>query len=173
MGGNRMAAVTIPIRLRTRSHKIRTDKGVMGIDGNTVFVSLEIDGEQYRFQSIKEFRDFLSGRTRLPEERIQTLHQYNIKRLKKEIDAVNKTIKQINSALFLYTDNSVSIHGGLKMIEQTLFTRDHYWRAIVKSLSLDDPVYNEFRCAALEVYLQYLQARLETAESLLSKLQRQ
>src|SRR5690606_21072777 len=59
-----------------------------------------------------------------------------------------------------------SISHSLRMLDATLFSNDHQWRAFIAALNADTTIHDAYKRVALVKYLQYLNSRHEVVRAI-------
>ncbi len=129
-------------------------------------LSVEIDEQQYTFNSARDFEFALAGRTSVPAAKIASLVELPDDSLLKEAEAIRRVEKRFADALSGSLEEVISISPFLKELDLSLISQDHQWRKIVHALNATTRSFEEYKKIALVKYMQYLTARQEIVKTL-------
>jgi hypothetical protein len=82
-----------------------------------------------------------------------------LQELRKEATAIKKVEQQFVEVLSKSIEEPGTIAEYLRAMDVHVFSQDHHWRDIMRSLNVKDKSYNELRSIALVKYMQYLRSR--------------
>ena len=122
-------------------------------------LELVIDGETFRFPSVKDFEFCVSGRTNVPSRKIAEITGYSIQQIRDEAHAIKEVEEQFISILTASIKSDDNIGKLIGKLDASIFSQDHNWRDIIKALSKDSSEYEPFVKVALVNYMQYLSSR--------------
>ncbi len=137
----------------------------------TDVLSINIEGDNYVFQSPRDFEFALNGRTCLPAPKIAALSRLDDDELLREADAIRAVEKRFAQALSGTLEDIASVGPFLKAIEPTIISQDNNWRSIITALNGVDRVPETYKKIALVKYMQYLTSRQEIVKSLYANRQ--
>ena len=120
---------------------------------------LKIAGQEISFSTLAEVEFALSGRTDVPAKKIAELVSLTMEELKKEAKAIKNVEQQFVEVLSKSIEEPGSITQLLRDIDTHVFSQDHHWRDIMRSLDDKNRSYDELRGIALVKYMQYLRSR--------------
>ncbi len=122
-------------------------------------LTLEIAGQEISFSTLAEVEFALSGRTDVPAKKIAEMVGLTLQELKKEAKAIKNIEQQFVEVLSRAIEEPGSITKYLRNLDVHVFSQDHHWRDIMRSLNEKDGNYDELRRIALVKYMQYLRSR--------------
>jgi len=122
-------------------------------------LTLEVGGQQVSFSTPAEVEFALSGRTDVPAKKIAEIVGMTLHELRKEATAIKKVEQQFVEVLSKSIEEPGTIAECLRAMDVHVFSQDHHWRDIMRSLNEKDKSYNELRSIALVKYMQYLRSR--------------
>ena len=122
-------------------------------------LSLEIGDQTITFNSLGEFEFALSGRTDVPSRKIAELVSLSRPELKKEAKAIKAVEQMFVDVLAKSIDEPGTISDLLREIDVHVFSQDHQWRDLMRSLNEQATDYDDLRRIALVKYMQYLRSR--------------
>jgi len=122
-------------------------------------LSLKVGGQEVSFSTLAEVEFALSGRTDVPAKKIAEMVGLTLEELKKEAKAIKNVEQQFVEVLSKSIEEPGSIAMYLEKMDIHVFSQDHHWRDIMRSLSEKDKSYDELRRIALVKYMQYLRSR--------------
>ena len=122
-------------------------------------LSLEIGEQTITFNSLGEFEFAMSGRTDVPSRKIAELVALTGDELKKEAKAIKAVEQMFVDVLAKSIDEPGTISDLLRQIDVHVFSQDHHWRDLMRSLNDQDEQYDDLRRIALVKYMQYLRSR--------------
>lgn len=122
-------------------------------------LTLEIAGQEISFSTLAEVEFALSGRTDVPAKKIAEMVGLTPQELKKEAKAIKNVEQQFVEILSRSIEEPGSIAKYLRDVDVHVFSQDHHWRDIMRSLDQKDQSYDELRRVALVKYMQYLRSR--------------
>ena len=124
-------------------------------------------GEQMlKFYSVAEFEFGLASRTTVPSDRVAELIKLSLSGLKKEAQKIKNIEKYFVALLSKSIGYPKNINRIMRELDPSLFFHDHGWRNIISALHTGGEELNEFRCAALVKYMQYLSSRQDIIKRL-------
>ena len=122
-------------------------------------LSLEIGEQTITFNSLGEFEFAMSGRTDVPSRKIAELVALTGDELKKEAKAIKAVEQMFVDVLAKSIDEPGTISDLLRQIDVHVFSQDHHWRDLMRSLNDQGEQYDDLRRIALVKYMQYLRSR--------------
>jgi len=122
-------------------------------------LSLDIAGQEISFSTLAEVDFALSGRTDVPAKKIAEMVGLTLQDLRKEAKAIKNIEQQFVEVLSRSIEEPGSITKYLQNLDVHVFSQDHHWRDIMRSLDEKDQGYDELRRIALVKYMQYLRSR--------------
>ena len=122
-------------------------------------LSLKIGGQEISFNTLAEVEFALSGRTDVPAKKIAEMVGLSLKELRLEAKAIKNVEQQFVEVLSKSIEEPGSITKYLDKLDAHVFSQDHHWRDIMRSLADKDKSYDELRRVALVKYMQYLRSR--------------
>lgn len=122
-------------------------------------LSLEIGEQKITFHSLSEFEFAMSGRTDVPSRKIAELVALTGAELKKEAKAIKAVEQMFVDVLAKSIDEPGTISELLRQIDVHVFSQDHHWRDLMRSLNEKTTDYDDLRRIALVKYMQYLRSR--------------
>lgn len=122
-------------------------------------LSLEIGDQTITFNSLGEFEFALSGRTDVPSRKIAELVALTRPELKKEAKAIKAVEQMFVDVLAKSIDEPGTIADLMREIDVHVFSQDHQWRDLMRSLNEQTTEYDDLRRIALVKYMQYLRSR--------------
>ena len=122
-------------------------------------LSLEIGEQTITFNSLGEFEFAMSGRTDVPSRKIAELVALTGDELKKEAKAIKAVEQMFVDVLAKSIDEPGTIADLLRQIDVHVFSQDHHWRDLMRSLNEQSEQYDDLRRIALVKYMQYLRSR--------------
>ena len=122
-------------------------------------LSLEIGEQTITFHSLGEFEFAMSGRTDVPSRKIAELVALTGNELKKEAKAIKAVEQMFVDVLAKSIDEPGTIAELLRQIDVHVFSQDHHWRDLMRSLNDKTTDYDDLRRIALVKYMQYLRSR--------------
>lgn len=122
-------------------------------------LSLEVGGQEISFSTLAEVEFALSGRTDVPAKKIAEMVGLTLQELRKEAKAIKGIEQQFVEVLSRSIEDPGSITQYLRNLDVHVFSQDHHWRDIMRSLDGKDKSYDELRRIALVKYMQYLRSR--------------
>ena len=125
----------------------------------TKALSLEVGGQTISFNTIAEVEFALSGRTDVPAKKIAEMVALSLQELRLEAKAIKNVEQQFVEVLSKSIEEPGSITKYLDKLDVHVFSQDHHWRDIMRSLGDKDKSYDELRRIALVKYMQYLRSR--------------
>ncbi len=125
----------------------------------TKALSLEVGGQTISFSTLAEVEFALSGRTDVPAKKIAEMVGLSLQELRTEAKAIKNVEQQFVEVLSKSIEEPGSITKYLEKLDTHVFSQDHNWRDIMRSLSDKDKSYDELRRVALVKYMQYLRSR--------------
>ena len=137
----------------------------------TDVLSIYIEGDNYVFQSPKDFEFALNGRTCLPAPKIAALSRLDDNELLREAEAIRAVEQRFAQALSGTLEDITSVGPFLKTMEPTIISQDNNWRSIIMALNDVDRVPETYKKIALVKYMQYLTSRQEVVKSLYANRQ--
>jgi len=137
----------------------------------TDVLNIDIEGENYVFQSPQDFEFALSGRTCLPAPKIAALSRLDDNELLREAEAIRAVEQRFAQALSGTLEDITSVGPFLKAMEPTIISQDNNWRSIIMALNDVDGVPETYKKIALVKYMQYLTSRQEVVKSLYANRQ--
>lgn len=110
--------------------------------------------------SLQEFEQRLSARTRVPSERLPDFLGWDEEKVRREARLVTRILERFAEAVVQSMEAPDSMRGFLAELDLKIISRDHDWRAIFSSVSRrHDPGAEQYQRAVLIKYLQYLSFR--------------
>lgn len=125
----------------------------------TKALSLEVAGQAISFTTLAEVEFALSGRIDVPAKKIAEMVGLSLKELRQEAQAIKNVEQQFVEVLSKSIEEPGSITKYLDKLDVHVFSQDHHWRDIMRSLNNKDKSYDELRRVALVKYMQYLRSR--------------
>jgi len=122
-------------------------------------LSLEIRDQTITFNSLGEFEFAMSGRTDVPSRKIAELIALTRPELKKEAKAIKAVEQMFVDVLAKSIDEPGTISDLMREIDVHVFSQDHQWRDLMRSLNEHTTEYDDLRRIALVKYMQYLRSR--------------
>lgn len=122
-------------------------------------LTLDVAGQEISFSTLAEVEFALSGRTDVPAKKIAEMVGLTLQELKKEAKAIKNVEQQFVEVLSRSIEEPGSITEYLRNMDVHVFSQDHHWRDIMRSLNDKDASYDELRRVALVKYMQYLRSR--------------
>ncbi|MDA0823291.1 MAG: FHA domain-containing protein [Proteobacteria bacterium] len=122
-------------------------------------LSLEVAGQEISFSTLAEVEFALSGRTDVPAKKIAEMVGLTLHELRKEAKAIKTVEQQFVDVLSRSIEDSGRITQYLRSLDVHVFSQDHHWRDIMRSLDAKDKSYDDVRRIALVKYMQYLRSR--------------
>ncbi|MEM7467388.1 MAG: FHA domain-containing protein [Pseudomonadota bacterium] len=122
-------------------------------------LALEIGDQTITFHSLAEFEFAMSGRTDVPSRKIAELVALTREELKKEAKAIKAVEQMFVDVLAKSIDEPGTIAELLSQIDVHVFSQDHHWRDLMRSLNEKPEDYDDLRRIALVKYMQYLRSR--------------
>lgn len=122
-------------------------------------LSLKIADQNITFNSLAEFEFALSGRTDVPSRKIAELVALTPAELKSEAQSIKAVEQMFVDVLAKSIDEPGSVSQLLRDIDVHVFSQDHNWRDLMRSLNDKDETYDDLRRIALVKYMQYLRSR--------------
>ena len=126
---------------------------------------LDIAGQELVFNSAAEIEFALAGRTDVPTKKVSQLVNLSPEELHAEARAIKNIERQFVELLTLSAESPGEIMAYLQKLDLHIFSQDHHWRDIMRSLRDKNQEYNEIRRIALQKYLQYLSSRQDVVKS--------
>ena len=134
-------------------------------------LSIDMEGDNYVFQSPQDFEFALNGRTCLPAPKIAAPSCLDDNELLREAEAIRAVEQRFAQALSGTLEDITSVGPFLKAIEPTIISQDNNWRSIITALNGVDRVPETYKKIALVKYMQYLTSRQEIVKSLYANRQ--
>lgn len=125
----------------------------------TKALTLEVGGQDITFSTLAEVEFALSGRTDVPAKKIAEMVGLTLQELRKEAKAIKNVEHQFVEVLSKSIEEPGTIAEYLRGMDVHVFSQDHYWRDIMRSLNEKDKSYDDLRSIALVKYMQYLRSR--------------
>ncbi|MFT4580514.1 MAG: hypothetical protein ACI915_001811 [Gammaproteobacteria bacterium] len=122
-------------------------------------LSLEVAGQEISFSTLAEVEFALSGRTDVPAKKIAEMVGLTLQELRKEAKAIKNVEQQFVEVLSRSIEDPGRITQYLRSLDVHVFSQDHHWRDIMRSLDNKDKSYDDLRRIALVKYMQYLRSR--------------
>ncbi|MFT4564804.1 MAG: hypothetical protein ACI9BW_004574, partial [Gammaproteobacteria bacterium] len=122
-------------------------------------LSLEVAGQEISFSTLAEVEFALSGRTDVPAKKIAEMVGLTLQELRKEAKAIKNVEQQFVEVLSRSIEEPGRITQYLRDLDVHVFSQDHHWRDIMRSLDDKDKNYDDLRRIALVKYMQYLRSR--------------
>lgn len=122
-------------------------------------LSLNVAGQEISFSTLAEVEFALSGRIDVPAKKIAEMVGLSLQELRKEAKAIKNVEQQFVDVLSKSLENPGSIAEYLRKLDVHVFSQDHHWRDIMRSLNDKEKSYNDLRRIALVKYMQYLRSR--------------
>jgi hypothetical protein len=122
-------------------------------------LSLEVAGQEISFSTLAEVEFALAGRTDVPAKKIAEMVGLTLHELRKEAKAIKTVEQQFVDVLSRSIEDPSRITQYLRSLDVHVFSQDHHWRDIMRSLDAKDKSYDDVRRVALVKYMQYLRSR--------------
>ncbi len=122
-------------------------------------LTLDVGGQQISFSTLAEVEFALSGRTDVPAKKIAEMVGLTLQELRKEAKAIKNVEQQFVEVLSKSIEEPGTIAEYLRGMDVHVFSQDHHWRDIMRSLNDKDKSYDDLRSIALVKYMQYLRSR--------------
>ena len=129
-------------------------------------VSLKVGGRTLTFASVRDFEFALASRTDVPGSKISALMRLPDDDLLAEIEGIRDVKRRFVSVLLRSITKNDSISHSLRMLDATLFSNDHQWRAFIAALNADTAIHDAYKRVALVKYLQYLNSRHDVVRAI-------
>ncbi|MGR9091725.1 MAG: hypothetical protein ACU85U_14220, partial [Gammaproteobacteria bacterium] len=120
---------------------------------------LEVAGQEISFSTLAEVEFALSGRTDVPAKKIAEMVGLTPQELRQEAKAIKNVEQQFVEVLSKSIEEPGSIAEYLRGMDVHVFSQDHHWRDIMRSINDKDKSYDDLRGIALVKYMQYLRSR--------------
>ena len=104
----------------------------------TKALSLEVGGQTISFSTLAEVEFALSGRTDVPAKKIAEMVGLTLQELRTEAKAIKNVEQQFVEVLSKSIEEPGSITKYLEQLDAHVFSQDHHWRDIMRSLSNKD-----------------------------------
>ena len=108
----------------------------------------------------------LASRTEVPAAKVAELVRCDPAALEREATSIREVEKHFVEILSNALEGSAGIGPRLRELDLKLFSQDHEWRHIMRSLIEQGPEYDDFKRVALAKYLQYLGSRQDILRSI-------
>lgn len=122
-------------------------------------LSLDVAGQEISFSTLAEVEFALSGRTDVPAKKIAEMVGLSLQELRKEAKAIKNVEQQFVEVLSKSIEEPGTIAEYLRAMDVHVFSQDHNWRDIMRSINDKDKSYDDLRSIALVKYMQYLRSR--------------
>ena len=110
--------------------------------------------------TLQDFEDRLSARTKVPSERLSDFLGWNEDKVRREARVVTRILKRFAEAVVQSMEQPDSMDGFLAELDLKTISRDHDWRAIFSTVRVQSGTDSrQFKRAVLIKYLQYLSFR--------------
>ena len=129
-------------------------------------ISLTVGGRTLSFNSVRDFEFALASRTDVPGSKIGQLMRLPDDDLLAEIEGIRDVKRRFVTVLLRSITKNDSISHSLRMLDATLFSNDHQWRAFVAALNADQTIHDAYKRVALVKYLQYLNSRHDVVRAI-------
>ena len=136
-------------------------------------LTLELEGENFRFKDTRALEFALAGRTSLPPAKFASLMEQTDAALLREAEGIRAVEQRFTDALSGMLEDVTSISPFLKELDMALISQDHGWRVIMTALNGTNRTFEEYKKVALVKYIQYLSARQEVIKNLFAQRQAQ
>lgn len=134
-------------------------------------VELKISDKVITFKSMEDFEFAMNSRTMLPQSRIIEAVNASQNELNMEANSIDVAIEQITELIKQKKESEVTQK--LKSINPVVFSNDNNWRDIFFALKKHRSVESsQYKFIALKAYLQYLENRKETIQSMKTRLEK-
>lgn len=132
-------------------------------------LELNIGEKVITFKSMEDFQFAMNARTMLPQTRIIEAISSAANELNMELNTIDIAIEQITELIKQSEENEVTQK--LKAINPVIFSSDNNWRDIFFALKKHRSAESsQYKLIALKAYLQYLNNRKETIQSMKARL---
>lgn len=129
-------------------------------------IAVTVGGRRLSFASVRDFEFALASRTDVPAAKIAQLMRLPDEDLVAEIEGIRDVKRRFVSVLLRSITKNDSISHSLRMLEATLFSNDHQWRAFIAALNADTTIHDAYKRVALVKYLQYLNSRHDVVRAI-------
>lgn len=129
-------------------------------------ITLPVGNRRLSFNSVRDFEFALASRTDVPGAKISKLMRQSDDDLIAEIEGIRDVKRRFVSVLLRSITKNDSISHSLRMLDATLFSNDHQWRAFIGALNADQTIHDAYKRVALVKYLQYLNSRHDVVRAI-------
>ena len=129
-------------------------------------ISLPVGNRVLTFNSVRDFEFALASRTDVPGTKIAHLMRQTDDDLVAEIEGIRDVKRRFVTVLLRSITKNDSISHSLRMLDATLFSNDHQWRAFIAALNADQTIHDAYKRVALVKYLQYLNSRHDVVRAI-------
>lgn len=154
---------TKPLKIPATLHRQR---GILGRLFGGGGLTIDIKSQTFSFDSIDDFKLFLSAKTEIPASKMQEMMKRSDQHLSEEVKQLKLIEKTINEKLAATIRDPKTIDSYLDDATMVRFSQDYDWRQIMFDLSKKSTDYSEYKLEAVTYYMKYLRSRIEIAESI-------
>lgn len=135
-------------------------------------IELNIGNKSIIFSTIDDFEFSLNARTAITPDRITETFSATLDELNEESSSIDIALKELGSLISQSPEVSGGINMRLKLIDTSIFSKEHNWRDIFIALNgYDSLPLSRYKNIALKMYLRYLKNRLNIIKSIKNHLQ--
>ncbi|MCP5198593.1 MAG: FHA domain-containing protein [Gammaproteobacteria bacterium] len=127
-----------------------------------------MDERAHVFSCLADFDFAIAPRTAVPAARLAELMQRPAAELVAEDDTLRTLEHRLTGLVEDYTLHGISIAASLRQIGLVIFSKDHGWRRLFRSLLEASASNEDYLRVALERYVDYLSARRDTLRILIA-----
>ena len=125
-------------------------------------LKLKIGDNVLQISSADDFAFFLGGRTAVSTAKLSELFKQTRIQLEQQAGKISNVKGALHKVIRRAAEEPDSINRSLRELEPTVFSQDHNWRDIIKSLNEGDEELNNLRSIAVTNYMRYLSSLEET-----------
>ena len=125
-------------------------------------LKLNVGDKILQFSSADDFAFIVGGRTAVSTAKLSELFKQTRAQLEEQAIKISKVKSSLNKVIVNAAEQPDSINRSLRELEPTIFSQDHNWREIIKSLNEGDEEFNALRNIAVANYMKYLSSLEET-----------
>jgi len=163
---------TLDIQVKKTSSKpvtLHRQRGILGRIFKSGGLEIDIKSQSFSFDSVDDFKLFLSGKTEIPASKMQEMLQRTDQHLNEEIKQLKQIETMINEKLAATIRDPKTIDNYLDDATMVRFSQDYDWRQIMFALSQKSTDFSEYKLEAVNHYMKYLRSRIEVAEGILAE----
>jgi hypothetical protein len=147
----------------------RAQRGILGRLFKSSGLEIHIKNQLFKFDSVKDFRTFLSGKTEIPSAKMQDMMSRTDQQLEAEVEQLQKIENTLTSKLAATIRDPQTIDDYLDDATMVRFSQDYDWRQIMFELSKKSTAFSEYKLEAVNYYQQYIQSRINVANTIVDK----